>query len=106
MPHNDALLQVAVGIVHWRTGLAQHLPQGGFGHGGIIPRGGKLGRQVRAGIFYIGQPNIYVVNQCLDGLQRLIPTGIVDDRQGKTCRPCGIQRGQHPGQVLGGGDKV
>ena len=80
--------------------------EGGFGHGGIIPRGGKLGRQVWAGIFYIGQPNIYIAGQCLDGLQRLIPAGIVYDRQGKTCRPCGIQRGQHPGQVLGGGDKV
>ena len=104
--HNHAFLQVAVGIVHWGTGLQQHLADGGVRHLWVILRGGKLFRQGRAGIFVIRQPDVHIPGQSLYGFHGFVPAGVIGHRQGQPIAAGGIQRLRHPRQPLRCGDKV
>ena len=106
MPHNDALLQIPVRVVHRCAGLQKHLPQRCVRHGRVVPRGGKLRCQRTVRVLVIRQPDVHMPGQRPDGVHRLIPTRVVDDGQGKALRPRGIQRGSDPRQILRCRDEV
>ena len=84
------------------TGLADHLPDGGGGHGEVVARSGEPPGKRPVGIFQVRQVDVNFSFQGFQCFHPLVAAAVVDHRH----RKLWFQGRENGGKVLGGGDQV